>query len=125
MEIIGAISDFLVIAIPFITGVLFYTSKRRKARAEARQQELSADEQRIGNMSHFADEWRELYEKAEQKLEAKDKKIDQLYHEKEEDRNTIRSLRENLHIKELENLQLLLFKCEIRGCKERKPPSGI
>lgn len=75
------------------------------------------------NITQYAAEWKELYEKKEAKVHELDTKIDQLYVEKNEDRERIRDLQSKNVKLELENQSLNFKKCEVRGCKERKPPS--
>ena len=76
------------------------------------------------NITQYASEWKELYEKKEAKVHELDIKIDQLYLEKNEDRERIRDLQAKNAKLELENQALNFKKCEVRGCKDRKPPSN-
>ena len=104
------------ILLPLIGAFQFYDSKKRKEAAAAKKAEAE-------NITQYAAEWKELYEKKEAKVHELDTKIDQLYVEKNEDRERIRDLQsKNVKI-ELENQSLNFKKCEVRGCKERKPPS--
>ena len=96
---------------------LFYDSKKRKAEAEAVQVETS-------NISLYAAEWKELYEKKEAKVHELDGKIDSLYLEKEKDRQSIRQLREENNELKLKLQAVMFWKCEVRGCVNREPPTG-
>lgn len=104
------------ILLPLIGAFQFYDSKKRKEAAAAKKAEAE-------NITQYAAEWKELYEKKEAKIHELDTKIDQLYVEKNEDRERIRDLQSKNVKLELENQSLNFKKCEVRGCKERKPPS--
>lgn len=67
------------ILLPLFGVFMFYDSKKRKAAAEARKAEAD-------NITSYAAEWKELYEKKEHRVVELDSKIDQLYAEKNEDR---------------------------------------
>ena len=105
------------ILIPLIGAFQFYDSKKRKEAAAAKKAEAE-------NITQYASEWKELYEKKEAKVHELDIKIDQLYLEKNEDRERIRDLQAKNAKLELENQALNFNKCEVRGCKDRKPPSN-
>lgn len=105
------------ILIPLIGAFQFYDSKKRKEAAAAKKAEAE-------NITQYASEWKELYEKKEAKVHELDIKIDQLYLEKNEDRERIRDLQAKNAKLELENQALNFKKCEVRGCKDRKPPSN-
>ena len=105
------------ILIPLIGAFQFYDSKKRKEVAAAKKAEAE-------NITQYASEWKELYEKKEAKVHELDIKIDQLYLEKNEDRERIRDLQAKNAKLELENQALNFKKCEVRGCKDRKPPSN-
>lgn len=104
------------ILLPLIGAFQFYDSKKRKEAAAAKKAEAE-------NITQYAAEWKELYEKKEAKVHELDTKIDQLYVEKNEDRERIRDLQSKNVKLELETQSLKFKKCEVRGCKERKPPS--
>ena len=105
------------ILIPLIGAFQFYDSKKRKEAAAAKKAEAE-------NITQYASEWKELYEKKEAKVHELDIKIDQLYLEKNEDRERIRDLQAKNAKLELENQALNFKKCEVRGFKDRKPPSN-
>lgn len=105
------------ILIPLIGAFQFYDSKKRKEAAAAKKAEAE-------NITQYASEWKELYEKEEAEVHELDIKIDQLYLEKNEDRERIRDLQAKNAKLELENQALNFKKCEVRGCKDRKPPSN-
>lgn len=104
------------ILLPLIGAFQFYDSKKRKEAAAAKKAEAE-------NITQYAAEWKELYEKKEAKVHGLDTKIDQLYVEKNEDRERIRDLQSKNVKLELENQSLNFKKCEVRGCKDRKPPN--
>ena len=95
---------------------MFYDQKKRKEEATARKAEAD-------NITSYAAEWKELYEKKENKVHELDAKIDQLYVEKNEDRQRIRELMEKNTELELKNQMLEVMKCKKRGCTDREPPS--
>lgn len=117
-QIIAMIGGIVAtILLPLIGAFQFYDSKKRKEAASANKAEAD-------NITQYAAEWKELYEKKEAKVHELDTKIDQLYLEKNEDRERIRELQSKNAKLELENQALNFKKCEVRGCKERIPPSG-
>lgn len=109
----GAVTTILL---PIIGVFLFYDSKKRKAAAEARKAEAE-------NITNYAAEWKELYEKKESRVAELDAKIDQLYAEKNEERQRIRELSEKITALEIENLKLTVKRCDVKGCPNRQPPS--
>lgn len=116
-QIIALIGGIIAtVLLPLMTAFQFYDSKKRKEAAAAKKAEAE-------NITQYAAEWKELYEKKEAKVHELDTKIDQLYVEKNEDRKRIRDLQSKNVKLELENQALNFKKCEVRGCKERKPPS--
>ncbi len=109
----GAVTTILL---PIIGVFLFYDSKKRKAAAEARKAEAE-------NITNYASEWKELYEKKEGRVAELDAKIDRLYAEKNDDRMLIRELSEKITALEIENLKLTVKRCDVKGCPNRQPPS--
>lgn len=109
-------SAIATILLPLLGAFMFYDSKKRREAAQAEKAEAD-------NISQYAAEWKELYEKKEVKVHELDTKIDQLYVEKNEDRERIRDLQAKNAKLELENQALNFKKCEVRGCKDRQPPS--
>ena len=104
------------VALPLFGVFLFYDSKKRKANAEARKAEMD-------NLTGYAEEWKGLYEQRDRRVEELNAKIDQLYQEKETDRQRIRELQEKNTALTLENQSLKIKRCEVKGCKDRQPPS--
>ncbi|OUO82426.1 hypothetical protein [Bacteroides sp. An269] len=104
------------VALPLLGVFLFYDSKKRKANAEARRAELD-------NLTVYADEWKALYEQRDKRVDELNVKIDQLYKEKEDDRQRIRELQEKNTTLALENTSLRIKECQVKGCKNRIPPS--
>ena len=127
-SISGVVSSILL---PLIGVFLFYDSRKRKEEAVARKEEAQARKEELAvrksetdNITSYAAEWKELYEKKEAKVHELDAKIDQMYIEKNEDREKIREMQERCTSLELENLKLKFMNCEVRGCDKRQPPSG-
>lgn len=104
------------ILLPLIGAFQFYDSKKRKEAAAAKKAEAD-------NITQYAAEWKKCYEEERKVEEELNRKIDQLYKEKEQDRERIRDLQSKNVKLELENQALNFKKCEVRGCKDRKPPS--
>jgi len=80
----------------------------------------------VAATSAKSEEWNvaeKIYERHEGMLEAKSKKIEELYHEigkLKEEKLTLTAEKNDLL---LTNKMLLMQKCEVRGCANRKPPS--
>lgn len=116
-QIVSIISSLISsVALPLLGVFLFYDSKKRKANAEARRAELD-------NLTVYADEWKALYEQRDKRVDELNAKIDQLYKEKEDDRQRIRELQEKNTTLALENTSLRIKECQVKGCKNRIPPS--
>lgn len=116
-QIVSIISSLVSsVALPLLGVFLFYDSKKRKANAEARRAELD-------NLTLYADEWKALYEQRDKRVDELNAKIDQLYKEKEDDRQRIRELQEKNTTLALENTSLRIKECQVKGCKNRIPPS--
>lgn len=116
-QIIALIGGIIAtVLLPLMTAFQFYDSKKRKEAAAAKKAEAE-------NITQYAAEWKKCYEEERKVEEELNRKIDQLYKEKEQDRERIRDLQSKNVKLELENQALNFKKCEVRGCKERKPPS--
>lgn len=113
-NVIGGIVT--TILLPLLGVFMFYDQKKRKEEAAARKAEAD-------NITSYAAEWKELYEKKENKVHELNAKIDRLYVEKNEDRQRIRELMEKNTELELKNQMLEVMKCKKRGCTDREPPS--
>ena len=114
VSIVGGVVSSIIL--PLLGALLYHDQKKRKEEAAARQAEADT-------ITSYAAEWKELYERRDEACRAKDTKIDQLYVEKNDDRARIRELMSRNQRLELENQALKFKKCEVRGCKERQPPS--
>lgn len=114
MDIIGGVMSTTLL--PLFGVFLFYDSKKRKAEAEARKAEAD-------NITSYAAEWKELYERKDQRVHELDAKIDELYIQINENRDQIRELYEKNTALELERQKLEIKRCDVRGCDKRRPPS--
>lgn len=116
------IKIILEYATPILTlllgSFLFYDAKRRKAMAEARKMEAD-------NITSYAAEWKELYEKKEAKVDQLNGKIDELYGKLDEYRCRIRDLKDDKAKLEMENMKLSYHRCDKKGCADRIPPSEV
>jgi len=99
-------------------GVLFYRQDRK-------QKELANEVTAIG-------EWKELYNELKNENKELNSKIDELYgkiehhrDEKTELRNTILKNTQKIADLELNLLEVSQWKCEVRQCSKRRPPSPI
>lgn len=116
-EIVQLIGSFISAAgLPLIGAFMFYGSRKRKAAAEAKKAE-------VDNITQYADEWKELYEKKEKRVGELDTKIDTLYAKIEELRQRIRELTEKNTELIIRNSALDFRKCNKHGCPDREPPS--
>lgn len=112
--VIGGFVTAVVLPIAGAWGIREY--KRRVAAAEAVKAEGE-------NITRYAAEWKELYEKKEKRVEELDRKIDELY----TDINGLRKINRELIEKNAEltvrNGALEFRKCNRHGCPDREPPS--
>ena len=97
--------------------LLFYDSKKRSEAAKAKLAEAEARKAEQDNIVGFAEEWKELYEKKELKVTELEAQVD-------EDRKRIRELTEKNMQLTLELQKAEFLKCEVKGCKDRQPPTG-
>lgn len=79
---------------------------------------------KIENESNQAAEWKKLYDESKSDNAEKEKKIDGLYDEIKELRSEITSNAKRIAELEVENTRMSIYKCELPGCKLRKPPTG-
>lgn len=111
------------VALPLLGVFLFYDSKKRNEAAKAKQAEAEARAAEEANITSYAEEWKALYEQRDKRVDELNAKIDSLYGVIEEDRQRIRELQEKNTALTLESQSLNFKKCEVRGCKDRQPPS--
>lgn len=117
MEWIETISSIITtLGIPLLAFIFFFDSKKRSEAAKAKKDEEDARRAEGDNITHYAAEWKELYEKKEAKV---------LDYERQqaEDRERIRELQEENTKLKLEVTTLSFYKCEKKGCKDRMPPN--
>lgn len=105
------------VALPLLGALLFYDSRKRSEVAKAKRAEAEARATEEDNITSYAAEWKELYEKKERKVLELEAKAD-------DDRKRIRELTEKNMQLSLELQKANFLKCEVRGCKDRQPPSG-
>lgn len=125
MSISNIVEIFTIIntgVIPVLSGALFFSIRKRKAAAEASQEEGKA-------IATSADGWRKLCEKRdedvrnkEEEIKAKDAKIDSLYDKLNVLRDSISDLESKNHDLQMLNAELEWNKCEVNGYSKRKPP---
>ena len=124
-EIISLIGGAVTsIGIPLIGLFMFHDSKKRSEAAKAKLAEAEARKAEQDNIVGFAEEWKALYEQRDKRVDELNAKIDQLYLEKETDRQRIRELQEKCQQYSLDLQAAKFLKCEVKGCKDRQPPTG-
>ena len=124
-EIISLIGGAVTsIGIPLIGLFMFHDSKKRSEAAKAKLAEAEARKAEQDNVASFAEEWKALYEQRDKRVDELNAKIDQLYLEKETDRQRIRELQEKCQQYSLDLQAAKFLKCEVKGCKDRQPPTG-
>lgn len=97
---------------------LFYDAKKRKEMAAAKKAEAE-------NITSYANEWKELYEKKEAKVDQLNGKIDELYAKLNEYRGKIRDLKDERAELRMEIMKLTYHRCDVKGCDKRQPPSEV
>ena len=112
------------IGIPLIGLFMFHDSKKRSEAAKAKLAEAEARKAEQDNIVGFAEEWKALYEQRDKRVDELNAKIDQLYQDKETDRQRIRELQEKCQQFSLDLQAAKFLKCEVKGCKDRQPPTG-
>ena len=117
----GAVTS---IVLPLLGVLLFYDSRKRTEAAKAKQEEANAKAAEENNITSYAEEWKKCYEEERESRKELDAKIDRLYEEKETDRQRIRELQEKCQQYSLDLQATKFLKCEVKGCKDRQPPTG-
>ena len=112
------------IGIPLIGLFMFHDSKKRSEAAKAKLAEAEARKAEQDNIVGFAEEWKALYEQRDKRVDELNAKIDQLYQDKETDRQRICELQEKCQQFSLDLQAAKFLKCEVKGCKDRQPPTG-
>lgn len=110
----GAVTS---VVLPLLGVLLFYDSKKRSEAAKAKLAEAEARKAEQDNITSYAAEWKELYEKNENQMAELEAQVD-------EDRKRIRELTEKNMQLTLELQKAEFLKCEVKGCKDRQPPTG-
>lgn len=110
IQVIGSLITLVILPL------LLIKSKAKKADAEAKKTEAD-------NITAYAAEWKELYEKKEKRVAELDTKIDHLYTEITKYRDTIHELSEKNSELAVQNQALEFRKCNKHGCADRIPPS--
>lgn len=125
MRLINALGSLLTGGgLGLLSYLFFFDSKKRTESAKAKQAEAEARKIEEENITTRAAEWRKLYEEAHDECKELNAKIDQLYLEKEDDRKRIRELQEKNQQLTLDLQSANFKKCEVKGCKDRQPPTG-
>lgn len=122
MEVNLIITVVNSIAIPILSGAIYYNSRKRKEAAIASQEESRA-------IATAADGWRNLCEKRdddvrkkEDEIKAKDAKIESLFDKINLLRDRCSDLENKCHELMMLNQELEWNKCEVNGCSKRQPP---
>jgi len=148
IEILNAI--FGLIAGGGLSGLVFWRINRKRLKAEAAKTEAEATRTKIDNDGCVGDQWQEYsievkgerdswkeefykqrdlaeryYSDMISLREDKDKKIRELQKEVNELKLEKEHLIEEKHQEELKCLELQQMKCEVKGCKNRRPPSEL
>ena len=110
----GAVTS---VVLPLLGVLLFYDSKKRSEAAKAKLAEAEARKAEQDNITSYAAEWKELYEKNEHQMA-------ELKSQADEDRKRIRELQEKNTQLTLDLQAANFKKCEKKGCGDRQPPTG-
>lgn len=106
LEIFISVASLIASAVGWL---LFYPYKRK------------AEE--LKNNGTSAEQWRELYNESRQDNRELNAKIDALYAEIREHRGEKAALRSENEELKVKAVRLELLKCEVPGCRDRKPKS--
>ena len=106
IQVVGSLITLVILPL------LLLRSKKKKADAEAEKTEAD-------NITAYAAEWKELYEKKEKRVVELDAKIDHLYAEITKYRDAIRELSEKNSELAVQNQALEFRKCNIHGCADQ------
>ncbi|MDR2917281.1 MAG: hypothetical protein LBV74_21005 [Tannerella sp.] len=91
--------------------ILFYKQTKRIKNAEAEKSELDNFERQI--------------DRYESRLHSRDQKVDAIYIELRQEQEKYLVLLEQYNKLKVEHKLLEVKRCEVRGCKDRQPPSDF
>ena len=94
------------------SGSIFYVRQNKIAK-------------KIENEASQSSEWRKLYDEMKGELQSKDNKIDELYDERKKYDADIADLRKRITDLEIMLKSERIYRCEVTGCKNRKPPMFV
>ncbi len=121
-DIISMIGGIVTsVALPLLGVFIFYDSKKRSEAAKAKQAEAAAKAAEEDNITSYAQEWKDLYEKKEARVNQVENKIEELYKQIGDDRQRIRELTEENTRLKLDNVT---YRCEKLECGLRIPPNA-
>ena len=117
--IINLVSDLVTsVAVPLLGALMFYDIRRRSENAKAKQAEAEARAAEEENITSYAQEWKELYEK-------KEARVNELERQAEADRLRIRELTEKNMLLSRDFQKAHFLRCEVNQCGDRKPPRWL
>jgi TolA-binding protein len=115
ITVIGALGGFELVKFLYQSLVNRKTDRRKEV-ASAEKEEVNVQSDEIENL-------RKLQEHHNQQIKTKEDKISELWDRIKDFRDKELELTKKLNEKELEIQLMKIYKCEARGCSQRKPPS--
>lgn len=123
LSLVGSLVN--TVGIPALGGLLYVDSRRRAEAAKAKQAEAEARAAEEDNITSYAAEWKELFEKEERRVSEFKAEVQRLNEQVDEDRKRIREMQAEIAGLKIEAYKATQWKCEVKMCPNRVPPTGL
>jgi len=94
-------------------------------KTNARKENASADSMEIQNMLSVIEKLNKQIERYDQRLSSRDDKVDAIYRDWRNAQNEVQQWVHKYHELELKFKEAEVRRCDVRGCKDRIPPSDF
>ena len=92
-------------------------------RTNVRKEDASADAAEIQNLLYVIEKLNKQIERYDDRLKQRDDKVDAIYRDWRNSQNEVQQWTQKYHELELKSKEAEIRRCDVRGCKDRIPPS--
>jgi len=92
-------------------------------KTNARKEDASADAAEITNLLSVIEKLNTQIERYDERLKQRDDKVDAIYRDWRNSQNEVQIWAQKYHELELKSKEAEVRRCDVRGCKDRIPPS--
>ncbi|NDV83637.1 hypothetical protein [Bacteroides sp. 51] len=92
-------------------------------KTNARKEDASADAAEIQNLLSVIEKLNTQIERYDERLKQRDDKVDAIYRDWRNSQNEVQQWTHKYHELELKSKEAEIRRCDVRGCKDRIPPS--